>query len=206
MSQPPPPPGPGPEPYGAPQQPPYGQPPYGAPQPPYGQPPYGRSPYGQPPYPPYGAPPPRRSSNKALWIILGVIGGSLLLCCGGVLTFVIWGANQVDDAIDEATRGQTPHKVTEGKSFDHEEYTAAAGWRIAKDAVGDFTVRNLRITNHAEPDEAFWTFTVYRGSEQVGSIDCFSDRLGRADTGAMDCISTDAFTGDYDTVKVADQF
>ncbi len=63
-------------------------------QSPYGQSPYGQSPYGPPPYnQPYGAPPmypaypgypppmPPKSSNRTLWIVLGVVGGVLLLAC-----------------------------------------------------------------------------------------------------------------------------
>ncbi len=69
------------------QQPPYGQPPHG--QPPYGQPPHGQSPYGQPPYGPggygYGPRKSQGSSLKVLWIVLGIVGGTVALCaisCG----------------------------------------------------------------------------------------------------------------------------
>jgi hypothetical protein len=87
-------------PYGQP-QPPYGQPPYGQPQPPYGQPPYGQpqppyggpTQYGTPPYNPPPAyvqtPPPAKSSNRVLWIVLAVIGGILLLGCA-ICAFVLF--------------------------------------------------------------------------------------------------------------------
>jgi hypothetical protein len=88
------------------EQSPYGQPPYGGQQPPsaYGQPPYGgpqsSSPYGQPQYggppgqapygaPPYGSPemvqppPKKKSSLRWLWITLGIVGGLVILGCGG---------------------------------------------------------------------------------------------------------------------------
>lgn len=196
MSQPPPPPPPG-----GPQP---GSNPYGQQPNPYGAPP----PYGAPqPYSPapYGAPPPK-SSSKGLWITLGIVGVVLLLCCGGVIGGIAWFGKSVDDAIKDATDGQTPEEVTEGQEFDHQEYTAQAGWQVANDGVGDFTIKNLKVTNHEEPDEAYWTFTVYRGSEQVGSIDCFSNQLQKGDTGPMQCVSSDPFTKDYDTVKVADEF
>src|SRR5579872_3525151 len=85
------------QPYGAGQPP----PPYGQPQPPYGQPPtqynppplppdYGQQPYGQAP-PMYGGAPPmpsygqlqKKSSLRWLWITLAIVGGLLVLGCGG---------------------------------------------------------------------------------------------------------------------------
>ena len=74
------------QPYGQPQQAPYGQAPYGQPQQPYGQAPYGQpqAPYGQPPYgqapygqPPFGYEPPVQESTGGLiaWSII-----TLLLC------------------------------------------------------------------------------------------------------------------------------
>ena len=80
------------QPYGQGQPPnPYGQPPtqYNPPPtgyeqpPPYGQPPmYG----GVPPVPPmpnYGPPPQKKSSLRGLWITLAIVGGLLVLACGG---------------------------------------------------------------------------------------------------------------------------
>ncbi len=82
-----------------PQPPPYGgqpdrrqQPPppeYGQPPPPYGQPQWGQQtpppPYAPTQYgpPPYGVPPqPQpRQSRRALWIVLGIFGGLIVLSC-----------------------------------------------------------------------------------------------------------------------------
>jgi hypothetical protein len=73
-------------PYGAPQQPPYGQQP--PQQPPYGQQPPPQQPYGQQP-PAYGygqpyrpAPPKHPSATTAM--VLGIIGLVGILSCGGV--------------------------------------------------------------------------------------------------------------------------
>ena len=83
------------QPYGAGQP----QPPYGQPQPSYGQPPtqykpppnYGQQqPYnpsppmygGTPPMPNYGQPQ-KKSSLRWLWITLAIVGGLLVLGCGG---------------------------------------------------------------------------------------------------------------------------
>lgn len=81
--------------------PPQGQPPYG--QPPYGQPPQGTAPQGGLQY---GAPAPK-SSNKTLWIVLGIVGGLLVL--GGIGTFLAVkvfadkAGDAVDDVIDTIT-------------------------------------------------------------------------------------------------------
>lgn len=79
------------QPYGQGQPPnPYGQPPtqYNPPSgyeqtpPPYGQPPmYGGVPPAPMPY--YGPPPQKKSSLRALWITLAIVGGLLVLLCGG---------------------------------------------------------------------------------------------------------------------------
>jgi hypothetical protein len=93
---------------GQPQQPPYGQPPtqpsgQGQPQQGYGQPPYQgpTQPYGQPPYgqiqyggpPPNYAQPPQKKSRKWLWITLAIIGGVLVLGCGGCVIASAVGIN-----------------------------------------------------------------------------------------------------------------
>src|SRR6266704_4294378 len=74
------------------QQPPppeYGPPPYGQPQwgqqtppPPYAPTQYGPPPYGAPPVPGYAQPQPQpRQSRRALWIVLGIFGGLIVLSC-----------------------------------------------------------------------------------------------------------------------------
>jgi hypothetical protein len=100
--------------YAAPAGPPtYGAPPYGA-QPTNGAPAYG-PPSGPPSYgPPSGLPyyvgpgqPPPLKSRKALWIVLGIVGGVLLLAAAGVaiLVSLVGGAtNQARGLSDEFTR------------------------------------------------------------------------------------------------------
>ncbi|MDQ2905841.1 MAG: hypothetical protein M3Y81_20150 [Chloroflexota bacterium] len=75
-----------PPPYQFPPPPPYEQtPPYGQPATEYGgQPPYQPTQYAPPPVPGYGAPPPQpKKSLRWLWITLAVVGGLLVLACGG---------------------------------------------------------------------------------------------------------------------------
>ena len=77
------------QPYGQPPNP-YGQPPtqYNPPPSGYEQPPqYAQPPmYGTPPVQPmpnYGPPPQKKSSLRWLWITLAIVGGLLVLTCGG---------------------------------------------------------------------------------------------------------------------------
>ncbi len=72
-------------------------PPHDYPPPDYGAPPY----YGGP-----GQPPPKKS-RKALWIVLGIVGGVLLLVAAGVVILlnVVGGAtNQARGLADEFTK------------------------------------------------------------------------------------------------------
>jgi len=65
------------------------------PQAPYGQPPYGQVQYGGPP-PNYAQPPqelPQQKSRKWLWITLAIIGGVLVLGCGGCVIASAVGIN-----------------------------------------------------------------------------------------------------------------
>lgn len=159
--------------------------------------------YGQMPYPPQ----PPKKSRKTLWIVLGVIFGVMILGCGGCLAIVGVGANEVDKAIREEEANDAPHEIEVGQEFEHDDYTANAGWKITNDGLDDFTIEGLKVTNNAEDARsAFLTITLYKGNEVIGSIDCSSNELQSGDAGALDCTSTDDFTEDYDTAKVADAF
>src|SRR5437660_12438521 len=59
------------------------QPPYGHPQPPDGE-----AQYGVPPVPAYVPQPQPKRSLRWLWITLGIVGGLLVLGCGGCIIAV----------------------------------------------------------------------------------------------------------------------
>ncbi len=102
------------QPYGQPQQAPYGQAPYG--QAPYGQAPYGQAPYGQAPYgqAPYGQPvsydPPVQESTGGLiaWAVI-----TLLLCTipGVVALIQATGINKC------MTRAEQQKKISSTKTW-----------------------------------------------------------------------------------------
>jgi len=79
--------------YGQP-PPPYGQPQWGQqppPPPPYAQTQYGPPPYGVPPMPDYPQPQPQQptQSRRALWIVLGIFGGLIVLGLIGCVVFFV---------------------------------------------------------------------------------------------------------------------
>jgi hypothetical protein len=163
------------------------------------------------PYQPYQAPspygPPGTKSNKTLWIVLGVIAGVLVLSCGsGVVVFALL-AKEVDDAIDEELENDTPRTVEVGAAFEHDDFEADGGWEVGRDAVGDFTIRGLRVTNREDTDRsAQLDFTVYRDDTVIATITCTSPTLREDEAGRMDCFSSDTFAGDFEEVKVADSY
>lgn len=189
MTQPPPPPPPG---------------PYGEQPNPYGQQPYGQQPgpYGQPYQPhPYGTPP--KKSNKVLWIVLGVVGAVLLLCCGGIVGLFFLGVT----AINEEEKNNTPSEVEQGEAFEHDDFSIESGWRVVSDDVGEFDIEGLTVTNEEDSSRsASLEFTIYRDDVRIADISCSSGLLEQDEKTAVDCYSLDPFVPDFDTVKVADSF
>ncbi len=180
MSQPPPPPG-------------------GFPQ--YGQPQYGGAPYGTPQ---------KKSGNKTLWIVLIVIGGVLLLCCGGVGAFFLWGVNEVDNAIEEEEKNNTPTEIDLGEEFEHDGYEASSGWQVIEDDIGYFDITDLELTNTEEVDSydyraALLEFRLYADDTLIGSISCSTGELAEGDRAVADCYSSDEYA-EFDTIKVSDQW
>ncbi|HLH60114.1 MAG TPA: hypothetical protein VKV20_00415 [Ktedonobacteraceae bacterium] len=114
-------------PYEQPQSPyPYGQPPYQQPQP-YAATQYGAPPYVPPQVPGYAQAQPKKS-NRTLWIVLGIIGGVLLLACGGcALVFGLIGkgvqntVNTVSTSIDQTATAVS----AEGAQVTAQAYYAA---------------------------------------------------------------------------------
>ena len=192
MTQPPPPP---PGPYGE-------QPPN-----PYGQPQGGYGGYQPQPYQPQGYGPPPKKGNKTLWIVLGIIGGVLLLCCGGFVALFAFVWNEADNAIEEEQANDTPSEVEEGESFEHDDFRIEGGWRITSDTIGEFDIEGLTITNEEDESRtAYLEFTVYRDDVRVADISCSTSILQPDEKTAVDCYSIDDYVADWDTVKVADSF
>jgi hypothetical protein len=170
-------------------------------QPPTPPPPGG--PYQQPS--PYQQPP--KKSRKTLWIVLGIIFGLMILTCGGCLVVGGIFVNEVDKAVEEEEANDKPTEIDLGEEFEHDDYKADAGWTVVDDGIGDFTIEKLKITNDSDDSRSAWfDFTLYKGNELLGTIDCTTSELQPGDAAVMSCTSLDDFTEDYDTIKVADAF
>jgi hypothetical protein len=194
-------------------QPPYGQPQPGQPQPPYQQPPpyYGQPgqpqqppyqqpewapphaptqyvapAYGTPPVPGYMPPQQPRQSRRALWIVLGIFGGLIVLSCalcgilfamgaGPIASIVgsIAGPTNVVNQYYNAIQRQdyttaysyldTNLIATNGQALTVELYTTGAqALDLAKGKVSSFSIGNISLTNNN--NTATVTVSVTRGS------------------------------------------
>jgi hypothetical protein len=174
--------------YGQPQQPPYGQPQWGQQPPP--QPQYDPTqyvgPYGAPPVPGYMPPQQPRQSRRALWIVLGIIGGILVLSCAfcGILFALGAGpiasivgsiagpTNVVNQYYNAIQRQDYPTAysyldtnliATNGQTLTQDLYTTGAqALDLAKGKVSSFSIGNISLTNNN--NTATVTVSVTRGS------------------------------------------
>ncbi len=166
----------------------YGPPPHGAPQ--YGPPQYGPSQYGPPgqqPPPPYsgpdqsGAPQPPQKSRKALWIVLGIVGGVLLLVGVGVavLLNIVGGASHqarglADDFNKLIIAGDT------GAAYDKYLDPALMEKLTREDFVAG--VKGLALDDSCKPNYTDLKVSTNgtNGVDVAGSLDCDGKKVDLA--------------------------
>ncbi|MDF9750863.1 hypothetical protein [Arthrobacter sp. ES3-54] len=137
-----------------------------------GAPPY----YGSPPPPYYGSPgqPPPKKSRKALWIVLGIVGGVLLLVAAGVviLLSVVGGAtNQARGLADDFTKQIIAGDVNGA----YEKYLDPA--LMEKISREEFAagVQSLELDASCKPNYSSLNVSTDNGANSAdvaGSIDC----------------------------------
>lgn len=144
------------------------------PPPANGAPPY----YGGPGQPPsyYGSPgqPPPKKSRKALWIVLGIVGGVLLLVAAGVVILlnVVGGAtNQARGLADEFTKRIIAGDVNGA----YEKYLDPA--LMEKISREEFAagVQSLELDGSCKPNFSSLNVSTENGAnaaDVAGSIDC----------------------------------
>lgn len=167
---------------------PYGQPPYQQTQPPYGQPPYnqpppyaptqyGAPPYGAPPTPGYAQPQPQaKKSNRTLWIVLGIIGGILLLACGGcavALGLIGRGVQQTVNTVSTSIEQTATAVSAQGAQVTAEAYYAAIQ---AQDYTTAYSyLDNNLVTSDNQPlTQALYTQAAQGRDTSLGQVTNYS--------------------------------
>ena len=158
--------------YAAPPGPPGNGAPPNYPPPGNGAPPY----YGSQPPPYYGSPgqPPPKKSRKALWIVLGIVGGVLLLVAAGVVILlnVVGGAtNQARGLADDFTKQIIAGDVNGA----YEKYLDPA--LMEKISREEFAagVQSLELDGSCKPNFSSLNVSTDNGANAAdveGSIDC----------------------------------
>ena len=162
-------------PYGQP-QPPYGQPqpPYGQPQPPYGQPqpPYGQPQYGTPMAPGYMTPlQPPKKSLRWLWITLGILGGLMVLACGGCAIIGALEAKNFSQAIGPAIVVEQYYQAVQ-----KQDYTTAYSY-VSSNATFTSQGRTIPITQ-----QSVYTTTAQSLDTQLGPMTSHTTKMVGTDT------------------------
>lgn len=129
---------------------------------------------GAPPY--YGGPgqPPPKKSRKALWIVLGIVGGVLLLVSAGVVVLlnVVGGAtNQARGIADDFTKLIIAGEV----STAYEKYLDPALMRKISPEEFAAGVQSLELDGSCKPNFSTLNVSSNNGSnaaDVAGTIDC----------------------------------
>lgn len=188
-------------------------------QPPYGETPQSGQQPGQQPWTPYGpggafpdpyaGMPPRPKSNTTRNVLL-IVGGLVLLFCGGVVAFIIWAFANVEDTFDPDYPGSEndPLTVQVGDAFEIRGFEYEEGWTLSSSPAGDTTITGMRTTNLRDDEDTesvFLYVKFYRDNEQLGSISCTggsSVAFERSVT--LDCRAFGEDVTGYDEIEVYD--
>lgn len=138
-------------------------------------------------------------------LALGVLG------MGGCMALVAGAANEVGKSIEQDANkpGGTdnPMTITEGKSFRVDGFEYAAGWKLAKDGLGDMDVKGLKVTNSRDSkDSALVEIKVWRGTEVLALADCSTEPIVVGTTVSLSCLSADALPQKFDKITINDTF
>jgi hypothetical protein len=157
--------------------------------------------YNQP-----GPPPKKKHTVRNIFFVLI---GLFILMVGGCVALLGGAANEIDQAIQEEEANDKPRAVREGGAFTHDDFSAEAGWKVAKERFGGAAnIKGLRVTNEAdEARSALLTFRFYKGNEVLTEVECTSNQVQPGEASRLNCVSFDTrFPKGYDTIKVSDAF
>jgi len=149
--------------------------------------------------------------------IMGTVAGLMAMVMGVIGMITLFTAvddavNGIDTSVSQETKNDTPAPVKEGAAFTHDGYKVAAGWKVASEQYGGLTIKHLKVTNvsHATDtgDTPMFTFSLWKGSENLAQIDASGNQLAKGETTKMDAYSDSSRTKvpAFDTIKVKDAF
>lgn len=182
----------------------------------------------QPPPPPTGNYPqqpmylPPKKKGKTLWIILGVVGASMILCCGGIGALFAGSSSDSNDKGSQSHSTASPTNVQPGGGADKPSDAtspAAKGaitwgnWQV----VGKIQVTNEQYTNDFSvilraqntsdsPDEGFFTVTILKGQSVLGTATCSTSTVQPGAIGTANCGSLDKYRAGWTSVTIEDAF
>jgi len=149
--------------------------------------------------------------------IVGTVFGVLAMVMGFIGMVMLF--NSVDDAVNDIdasisaeAKNDTPVAVTEGKAFNHDGYKVAAGWKVASERFDGMRITGLKVTNvdHGTEtnDTPSFTFSLWKGSENLGEIEASGNPLAEGQSTKMDTYSMSDLpkVPSFDTIKVEDMW
>lgn len=131
----------------------------------------------------------------------GVIGVIALVAMLGAA------ASSVSTSLDKEAKADRPSVVAEGAAFTHDGYKVAKGWTLGTDEFGYPQIKGLRVTNvghSAEKDTPMFTFSLWKGHNNVAEVDALGRQIAKGQSTTMDASSLDKAKVTGVTIKVAD--
>ena len=128
-----------------------------------------------------------------------------------VIVMISSAANSVSNSISEndnkAGGHSNPMAINEGKAFEVDGFNYAAGWKIANDGLGDFTVKGLKVTNNRDKqDSALVEMKLWKGKEVLALADCSTEPIAQDTTVTLSCTGADKLPKKFDKVTINDTF
>ena len=128
-----------------------------------------------------------------------------------VIVMISSAANSVSNSISENDNKpgghSNPMTITEGKAFEVDGFNYDAGWKIADDGLGDFTVKGLKVTNNRDKqDSALVEIKLWKGSEVLALTDCNTEPIAQGTTVTLSCSGADKLPKKFDKVTINDTF
>ena len=154
--------------------------------------------------------PKQKKSHTVRNVVIGVVIGVVLLV-GGCVALFAGAANEVSKSIEEDANkpggSDSPLTIVPGEAFEVDGFNYSPGWTIATNALGDFEVNDLKVTNNRdEKDGAIVEIKLWAGSEVLASVDCTTEQIVVGTTVSLNCFGADDMPASYDKITINDTF